>query len=245
VTPRLAWAPAAVAAYVLLAAVSALLGAPHRPVFDGQAPAGPYRWVDPPTGLGAGNQAPLPGSGKIPFRDSESVARAVQTRDGQAQTTFLAAAFPAVPQAPAVEVEIRPEDPDEVGPPPTGLRFDSNAYTFEASYLRTEGAAELAQEVIAVLRYARHGTVLLRWTGSAWERLPTEQIRASLSVFAGTDRLGTFVVAGPPLAPARAFPWGTLGILSAGAAALAAVLGLRARRRLARAERKTGRSGRR
>jgi hypothetical protein len=242
VSRRLAWAPAAVAAYVLLAVVAARLGLPHRPVFDGQAPAGPYRWVDPPPDLAGNNQPPLPGSAMIPFRGMETAARAVQTRDGQAQTTFLEAAFPAAPDARSVQIDVRPLDPDGLGPPPPGLRFDSNAYAFEASYRPSGGSAELGEEVIVVLRYARHGTVMLRWGGTDWERLPTEQIRASLSVFAATDRLGTFVVAGPPLPPSRMFPWGTLALLSAGAALLAVVLGLRARRRLARARRKDGRT---
>jgi hypothetical protein len=245
VSRRPAWAPAAVAAYVLLAVVAARLGLPHRPVFDGQAPAGPYRWVDPPPDLAGTNQAPLPGGGTVPFREMESVAKAVQTRDGQAQTTFLAAAFPPASEERAVQVDIRPLDPDELGPSPAGLRFDSNAYAFEASYRPSGDSAGLGEEVIVVLRYARHGTVMLRWAGTEWERLPTEQIRASLSVFAATDRLGTFVVAGPPLTPSRTFPWGTLALLSAGAALLAAGLGLRARRRLARAGRKDGRTRRR
>jgi hypothetical protein len=234
VSRRLAWAPAAVAAYILLALASVWLGLPHRPVFDGLAPTRPYRWVDPPRDLTGTNRPPLSGNTRAPMGPDGSQAATFSTGDVQAQVTFGDGAFPAVPDARAVQVDIRPLDPDELGPPPRGMRFDSNAYTFEASYLPSGDPAEPSIDGTVVLRYARHGTVMLRWSGTAWERLPTEQIRASLTVFATIDRLGTLAVAGPPVPPPQPFPWATLAILSGGAALLAGALGVRARRKQTR-----------
>jgi hypothetical protein len=238
VTRRLAWAPVAVAAYVLLALVSVWLGLPHRPVFDGLAPSRPYRWVDPPRDLTATNRPPLSGDTRVTMGPAGSEAATFSTRDVQAQVTYTDGAFPPAGDARFVQVEIQPHDPDELGPPPRGMRFDSNAYTFEAAYLPSGDPAEPAVEGTVVLRYARHGTVVLRWSGTAWERLPTEQIRASLTVFATLDELGTLAVAGPPVAPSPPFPWATLAILSGGAALLAAILGARARGRKPQGKRK-------
>jgi hypothetical protein len=237
VRTALRWAPVVAAAYVSLAAISvAVWGFPHRPVFDGQGPARPYRWVDPPPDLAETNQEPLAGSGRMPLDPTGSTARSIQTRDAQAQISFFHGAFPPADDR-AVQVQVRPLDPDVLGPPPRGMRFDGNAYEWVATYEPSARTAELSTEVMLVLRYARHGTALLRWTGSAWERLGTDVIPASLAVFASTRELGTFVAAGPPLPPPRGFPWGALALLSGGAAVVAAVLGFRARRTMQRKQR--------
>jgi hypothetical protein len=241
---RLRWAPAAAAAYLLLAAVSAvLLRFPHRPVFDGQAPAAPYRWVDPPPGLAESNRPPLPGGDRIPIDATGSAATAIQTEDAQAQATFPQGAFPPGEDR-AVEVLVRPLAPASLGPPPRGMRFDGNAYVWEARSVPSGRPVQLAVPATLVLRYARHATVLLRWTGSGWERLQTDRIPASLAVFSNVDELGTFTAAGPPPRPRR-FPWGTLALLSGGAAALAVFFGFRARRRMAAARSSSRRPRRR
>jgi hypothetical protein len=229
---RFRWAPAAAAAYLLLAAISALvLRFPHRPVFDGQAPALPYRWVEPPADLRESNRQPLDGSDRIPMDVAGSEATAVQTEDAQAQATFAMSAFPPGEDR-AVEVSIRPLAPASLASPPRGLRFDGNAYELEASYVPSGRPAKPVIPATLVLRYARHATVVLRWTGATWERVQTDRIPASLTVFSSVTELGTFVPAGPPPRP-RPFPWATLALLSGGAAVLAVVLGLRARRRIA------------
>lgn len=231
-TRRLAWGLATAVTYVLLSlAQLGPSGLPFRPLFDGLAPPRPYRWVDPPPEFAEENQPPLSGTTELVLGGMGSKAESVTTRDGQAQVTFGERAFRPAGEERAVRVHIRPLDPDQFGPPPPGLPFNGNAYEVESEFLPSGRPAPVAREVSMALRYPSHATVILRWSGEEWVRLETGQISANLTVFAATTQLGVYVPAGRPQPPARGFPWATLGYLSVGAAALAAALGVRARRR--------------
>jgi hypothetical protein len=161
----------------------------------------------------------------------------VLTGDGQAQVSFSEGAFQARPGARQVRVTIEPLDPGslDVGPPPGNLTLDGNAYSVDATYEGTEDVAALVKRVGVVLRYPRHATVVLRLVDTGWVRLPTTTIPASLAVVGRTDALGVFAAAGTSQPPAaQGISPVLLAYVSAGAAALAVVIGLRTRRKLAR-----------
>lgn len=231
-TGRLTWGLAAAATYVLLSlAQLGPFGLPFRPLFDGLAPPRPYRWVDPPPEFADENQPPLSGTLELVLGRMGSNADSLITGDGQAQVTFGDRVFRPAGEERAVRAQISPVDPAQFGPPPAGLPFNGNAYEVEAEYLPSGRPAPVAREISMALRYPSHATVILRWDGGGWDRLETGLISANLTVFAATAELGVYVPAGRPQPATRGFPWGTLGYLSVGAAALAVALGVRARRR--------------
>jgi hypothetical protein len=216
------------AVYVAAVAITTRAGLlPVRPLFDGQAPVPPYRWVDPPPEFAEANVPPEPVEVSIEISDQGSRAASFGTPDAQALVTLPAGVVPPAAGAAAALVSVAPVDPDAVGPPPSDLRFDGNAYRIEIAYQPTGDPAELSAPMTLVLRYPAHATVLLRRDGGRWTPLVTNQIRSTLQLWAGTRRPGVFVAAAPRGAPVPGqgggFPWlwATLG-----ASAAAAVLAL-------------------
>lgn len=218
------------AIYVAAVAVTARTGLlPVRPLFDGQAPVPPYRWVDPPPEFAEANVPPEPVRVSIQLSDQGTRAASFGTPDAQAIVTLPAGAVPPAAGAEATLVSVEPVDPEAVGPPPADLRFDGNAYRVEIAYQPSGDPAELREPLTLVLRYPAHATVLLRRDGSRWTPLVTNQVRSTLQLWGGTRRAGVFVAAAPRDAPipgqGGGFPWlwATLGA-SAAAAVLALVL---------------------
>jgi hypothetical protein len=218
------------AVYVVAVAVTARTGLlPVRPLFDGQAPVPPYRWVDPPPEFADDNVPPEPVEVSIELSGQGSRAASFGTPDAQAIVTLPAGAVPPAAGAQAALVSVEPVDPESVGPPPSDLRFDGNAYRVEIAYQPSDDPAELREPLTLLLRYPAHATVLLGRDASRWTPLVTNQIRSTLQLWAGTRRTGVFVAAAPRDAPipdpGGGFPWlwATLGA-SAAAAVLALVL---------------------
>jgi hypothetical protein len=218
------------AVYVAAVAVTARTGLrPVRPLFDGQAPVPPYQWVDPPPEFADGNVPPEPVEVSIELSDGGTRATSFGTPDAQAIVTLPDGAVPPAAGAEAALVTVEPVDPEAVGPPPSDLRFDGNAYRVEIAYQPSGDPAELREPLTLVLRYPAHATVLLGRDASRWTPLVTNQIRSTLQLWAGTRRTGVFVAAAPRDAPipdpGGGFPWlwATLGA-SAAAAVLALVL---------------------
>jgi hypothetical protein len=183
-----------------------------RPVFDGLAPPPPYRWVDPPRELAEDNIPARGGGGTVEFGPTGSVAKSITTGDGQASVIFPAGSLAPRPDQPSVRVEIEPEDPDSIAPPPSRLFFDGNAYEVGAIYAPSGEPVVLTgtDKVQIVLRYPRHATRMLRWNGSAWEILETTTVSQSLQLLANIPDVGTFVAAGPPQSdalPPEVTPW--------------------------------------
>jgi hypothetical protein len=230
---RPAFGLAAALVYLGLAAVAFGPGElPVRPLFDGLAPPQPYRWVDPPEALAAQNQPPLAGTGEVPLGPDGSDPGQALTGDGQARLVLPEGVFPPRDGASAVSITITPLAPDTAAPPPEGLAFQGNAYRFEAEYVPAGGSAEPVRTANVLLHYPSRATVLLRLDGSAWRRLPSQDVPSNLLIFANSDRLGTFVAAGPP---ADGGGGSLLVVLaSGGAALLALVLGLYLRLRAGR-----------
>ena len=182
-----------------VAAAYGALGLPVLPLYDGVQPPAPYKWVDPPPEFAAQNQEPLEGTQTVPVKDLE-LGFGAATGDAQAQLIVAGGAVADAPEgARSLVVDIVPLDPDTLGPPPAGLLFAGNAYEFTGTYEPGGEAMELRRAGTVVERYATRATTLLRWTGSAWERVEGPQVvRGSLQVFSEVTELGTFVAAGPP-----------------------------------------------
>ncbi len=201
----MAYGLAAAAAYVGVAFVLARSGvAPIRPLYDGLAPAAPYRYVNPPKDLADANEQPLDGFGKLELGEKGSAARTVSTADGQMLVVFADGAVPARKGERLVTVRIDPIDPARVPEAPEGLQIDGNAYIVAAQYEKSKDSVEIREPVTVVLRYPTHGTHVLQRRGPTWRKLKSESAQASLQLFAEAKSLGTFTAGGTPM-PSRAW----------------------------------------
>ena len=196
-------AGAVLAGYLATAALTfSLADIPVRPFFDGNhGGLLPYRWVDPPESEVLFNQPPQTGGGEIRLTKKGSADDDVRTPDLQAGLILPETAFDPGPGK-AIEVEIVPLDPDEVGTPPAGQEFQGNAYRFEARYTDDDPAELAADGCDVTAKVYRCATILLttpfgavdlaRWSGDSWEPL-TDPVETNQDIFADTHRLGTFV----------------------------------------------------
>jgi hypothetical protein len=189
-----------IAAY--LAAVAVMPPAPHaRVLYDGLVPQPPYRWVRPPSGRQGDNERPQPYATVLPLRAGGSVPAEFATDDLQATITFPADVVEPRAGETKARVTLTPLDPETLGPPPSGRRFDGNAYRIEAVYEASGAPVKLRGPVTVVLRYAAHATTILRHekTGdrAAWVRLPTTVYTGSQEDLAHSDTLGVFVASSP------------------------------------------------
>lgn len=223
----LAWGAIFVAAYVAAVALSMSGGWPARLLFDGVGPPNPYAWVSPPPDRVATNQKPRSARRTAELTADGSPGLSVSTPDGQASLVAPKGAFPPAAGQPSVIITITPSDPAPLGPPPAGLVYQGNAYTFDARYQPSGDPAPLVQPVSVLLQYPVHSTVVIRRDGQTWTRLKSTLVPASLQVFADTTKLGVFVAGGPKPATKR----NLLPYISGGAILLAAAAGLIARRR--------------
>ncbi len=225
----LAWGLAAVICY-LLVGTQLWPANPVRLLYEGEAPPLPYRWVRPPANLPVPNQPPSPGAGDIALTPTGSQSASILTDDGQAALILRFGAIAPRAGASTVTVKLAPLDPRSIAPPPDKLVFDGNAYRMEATY-NTGGPATLVKPVTPVLRYPKHASVLLRYSGSGWVALETHVVAGSLQMFGPTDVLGIFVAAAPPGAAPPS--WGSYAVAIAIAGlviALAAMVLARKRR---------------
>jgi hypothetical protein len=212
---RLLWGAAAIAVYVTAALVVADDGrVVPRPLYDGLAPAAPYRFVSPPPDLAGDNEQPEPGTGVVDLVGKEgSAPTSISTGDGQLQVVLQEGTFAAKEKEKAVEVALTPL----VAPPPLdiggGLKIEGNAYRVDAKYAKSGDAAEAQRELTVVLRFPNNASVMVRRDGRSWTRLGTQISAASLQLFAATDRLGTFAGAGKPHRTwTRWIPYGAGGL---------------------------------
>ncbi len=185
-----------------LATVAVVPSTPHgRPLYDGLMPQPPYRWVHPPAGRQGDNEQPKPYTGFLPLHADGSAPAEYATDDLQATLTLPAnVAAPRAGETRA-RVTLTPLDPDTLAPPPSGRRFDGNAYRIDAVYDTSGAPVTLRGPVTIVLRYAVHATTILRLekTGdrAGWTRLPTTVYTGSQEDLAHSDTLGVFVPSSP------------------------------------------------
>jgi len=191
---------AVIAAY--LAVVVVMAPSPHgRTLYDGLMPQSPYRWIHPPAGRAADNEQPKPYTTFLPLQAGGSIPAEFATDDLQATLTLPANVVAPQSGETRARVTLAPLDPDTLAPPPSGRRFDGNAYRMDVVYDASGAPATLRGPVTVVLRYAAHATTILRLdrTGgkAVWVRLATTVYTGSQEDLAHSDTLGVFVTSNP------------------------------------------------
>lgn len=238
---RTAWGLAALALYGAAVVWAARTGvAPARPLYDGLAPAEPYRYVSPPSDLADANRPPEPLDQPVEFTEGRIGGWSVNTADGQVQLAVPIDGIAPREGEPGVRITIDPLDPALLPAPGEPLVVQGNAYALGARYASSEEDVELTLPVTLVLRYPVHAATLLHLRDGRWREIPATASSASLQLFAEIEDLGTYAAAGPPVTERRWVPFA-----AAGAGLVAAIAGyLSGRGRLWR-RRKTTRQMRR
>ena len=173
-----------VALYLAGAAVSGRASIlARRPLLDGLAPPTPYRWVNPPPDLAAGNKPPASTRFTLGLALEGSQLGAFSTGDGQVNLVLSQGAVPPRSGQTGVEVTVDPADPATLGPVPSGLVGAGNAYRIQASYqpsgakVEALGGQSSVGLVYPLLTTAVADTgghqVLSSADGRAWEVLPS------------------------------------------------------------------------
>jgi hypothetical protein len=174
--------------------------APGRLLLDGMAPLAPYRWLHPPSELARGNQLPAAGAATLALGPSGSPAASVATDDGQATVSLNDNVIAPQGGESSVRVMITPIDPASVAPPPPDMRFDGNAYRFNAVYTLSDRPARLQKPATIVLRYATAATQMSRAAtpGSNWTIIKSTNYPGNLQVLvADSETLGIFTTLAP------------------------------------------------
>lgn len=210
-------------------------GGPGHPLFDGIGTPAPYKWVNPPPEFVAGNQKPESAVHDVVLGAKGSDAASIATPDGQAAVVIKEGTFAPKKGETVVTVRIDPLDPATIGSVPRGLRYDGNAYRYIAAYKKSGVEAAPTTSATVVLQFPLVSTTLLRRDGDAWTDLKANPVSVSLQIFAQSDKLGTFVAAGPPLPDqspeTRGFPTALVISVASGGAAVIAGLYTRMRQR--------------
>jgi hypothetical protein len=172
----------------------------RRPLLDGLAPPAPYRWVNPPPDLAAGNKPPASTRFTLELTGDGSRLGAFSTSDGQINLVLSEGAIPARPGQTGVEVTVDPLDPATLAPPPSGLVSAGNAYRIQAAYrpsglkvetLGGQSSVGLVYPLLAtaVADPAGH-QVLSSADGRAWEALASTDTPGTHQVSARLARTG-------------------------------------------------------
>ncbi len=191
----------------LVAAVSGPPVVPGRLLYDGYTPPPPYRWVRPPAGAPSSNQPPEPGAGTVALGPLGSAPATVSTGDEQAVVVFPRSAIAPRRGEASVAIRITPLDAASIGAPPSGLRYDSNAYRIDATYTASRAPAPLLGPVNIVLRYATGAHEIARYDGRSWQPLAPSRLPLTFQIYGPTNDLGTFVAAGQPQQGASLGMW--------------------------------------
>lgn len=203
-------------AYLLGASVSGRLDpTARRPIFDGFAPPPPYRWVSPPADTAHGNQKPASGRFRVKFDASgTSLADVVSTSDLQATLILSDATFVPMSDQTSAVITMQPLAPEDLGPPPAGLRIAGNVYRLQATH-QPSGTlvSTLSQPAELTLVYPpspdgliHAHTVLQSRDGTSWTALPTNDAGSQAAV--EVSSLGYFAVAERATGGKRPFPLG-------------------------------------
>jgi hypothetical protein len=182
----------------------------RRPLLDGLAPPTPYRWVNPPPALAAGNKAPAATRFTVQLAAGGSRLGAFSTGDGQVNLVLSEGAVPARAGQTAVEVRVDPVDPATLGPVPAGLVVAGNAYRVQAAYrpsgrtvgtLAGQSSVALVYPLLttAVANPAGH-QLLSSADGRGWQALGSTDTPGSHQVSAHLARTGYLQVGVPPAA---------------------------------------------
>ena len=205
---------ALVVVWAALAAWSGRLSPLARlPLLDGLGPAAPYRWVDPPPDLAAGNQPPSAGEFTLELDAGGVRGQVVFTSDNQVTVVVADGAIGPRTGEKSVTLSVEPLDPASLPAPGGDLVTFGNAYALSAVYEPSGTTVKkLEGEIDLILLYpvtpnvhAATHTMLRSATGASWKDLETTDSPAQQQVQATIPGPGTFVVAGVP-APSPVAP---------------------------------------
>jgi hypothetical protein len=181
----------------------------RRPLLDGLAPPTPYRWVNPPPGLAAGNRRPASARFTVELTANGSRLGAFSTGDGQVNLVLSEGAVAAQPGQTGVQVAVDPVDPATLGPAPLGLVVAGNAYRIQASYrpsgrkvetIGGQSSVGLVYPLLAAALADPSGHVVLSSAdGRTWTQLASTDTPGTHQVSAQLTRTG-YVQVGVALA---------------------------------------------
>lgn len=221
----------------------------HRvlPLFEGVGPPAKYQWVNPPSQFAAGNVKPTTSTQNIPITGGKSALTTVSSSDGQFIASLPDGAFGANGTDTSVRAVVTPLDPATLGPPPSGLAADGNAYRVEFTYQPSGAPIPALTTSGSLVMNAPHQaqTILLSPDGRSWDRLTSQPAGGLSSIGAAFTSPGWYQVGANPavVAGAKSTSSSSSGtiIIAIGAgvlALIAAVFAIReARRRRAKVAR--------
>ena len=136
----------------------------------------------------------------IPIGPTGTPQAGATSSESQLLLNLPAGAIPPSPGATVVHVRITPLDPGKLGPAPTGLVPDGNAYKVELTYRPgDQPITTLAKPGNIILSVPDPGVAILGSPdGLAWQRLPTQQVTGPTSLGATFSQAGVYVAAEPP-----------------------------------------------
>jgi hypothetical protein len=149
-----------------------------RPFFEGFGTQQiPYKWVNPPASLSAGNQVPQPSTTDAPLDAAGSKAIGITTEDGQLVLNLPAGAVAAHGADTLVRVALTPLDPAKLATVPAGLTADGNAYQVQLAYQPSGAPATIAVAGNIILTVPTAGTSILQSAdASSWQPLATQPV---------------------------------------------------------------------
>jgi hypothetical protein len=208
----------------------------RRPLLDGLAPPTPYRWVNPPPDLAAGNKPPASTRFTVELTANGSRLGAFSTSDGQLNLVLSEGAVAARPGQTGVEVAVEPVDPATLGAAPSGLVVAGNAYRIRASYrpsgrkveaLGGQSSVGLVYPLLATAVADPGGHVVLSSAdGRTWEQLPSTDTPGTHQVSAGLKRTGYVQVGVAPSQGSGSDPRDRILLLGTGIAVVIVVAAL-------------------
>jgi hypothetical protein len=208
----------------------------RRPLLDGLAPPTPYRWVNPPPDLAAGNKPPASTRFTVELTANGSRLGAFSTSDGQLNLVLSEGGVAARPGQTGVEVAVDPVDPATLGAAPSGLVVAGNAYRIRASYrpsgrkveaLGGQSSVGLVYPLLATAVADPGGHVVLSSAdGRTWEQLPSTDTPGTHQVSAGLKRTGYVQVGVAPSQESGSDPRDRILLLGTGIAVVIVVAAL-------------------
>jgi hypothetical protein len=157
--------------------------------------------VKPPPALASGNSRPGPGSADIAIAGS-SAQGAAATPDGQFVVNISAGAIAPHDADTSVHAAITPLDPGTLGPVPTGLVADGNAYRIGLTYRpsNTPLDALTGPGDVALIAPSPGHVLLYSSDGRAWTRLASQSVGATSTVISTFTHPGVYLVGANPTA---------------------------------------------
>jgi hypothetical protein len=208
----------------------------RRPLLDGLAPPTPYRWVNPPPDLAAGNKPPASTRFTVELTANGSRLGAFSTSDGQLNLVLSEGGVAARPGQTGVEVAVDPVDPATLGAAPSGLVVAGNAYRIRVSdrpsgrkveALGGQSSVGLVYPLLATAVADPGGHVVLSSAdGRTWEQLPSTDTPGTHQVSAGLKRTGYVQVGVAPSQGSGSDPRDRILLLGTGIAVVIVVAAL-------------------